>query len=251
MVGKIFMFIVLAVGFARASFVSDQESGQEGPKAYPDPSRFSTAIRAFEKADQESFPPTEAIVCVGSSSMLMWHDKIHGDLSPLRIIGRGFGGSTMHDAAYYADRIVIAYKPRAIVLYEGDNDIALGVSKEQFMDAFRQFVFRVHGALPGARIYVLSIKPSASRWALWPAMQEANALLAKACKKDKRLIFVDVAKAMLDTKGEIRPGLLAADGLHMSRAGYEVWRDVLRPILMERELKQEALEPDKPVEQGH
>ena len=35
----------------------------------------------------------------------------------------------------------------------------------------------------------------------------------------------------LDEAGQPIPGLFAADRLHMSDAGYDIWRDLLDPLL--------------------
>ena len=102
-----------------------QNKADETPQ-YPDPTRFEDAIRAFEAEDVKNMPPAGAIVGAGSSSMRMWHGTIREDLAPLTIIPRGFGGSNMKDLLYYADRIVIKYKPRAVMIYEGDNDTRRG-----------------------------------------------------------------------------------------------------------------------------
>jgi lysophospholipase L1-like esterase len=206
------------------------------------PGRFEKEIQAFEARDRQQPPPTGAVVCIGSSSMKGWHPTIAEDLAPLTVIPRGFGGSGMNDALRYVDRIVIAYKPRAVVLYEGDNDIAGGMAPARIVETFRVFVEKVHKELPETRVYVLSIKPSISRWKLWPRMKEANHLLAQECSKDKRLIYVDVAGVMLDGNGEPRKEIFKKDNLHMTRAGYELWRDVLKPVLIKAEL---PFEPQK------
>src|SRR5690606_29530466 len=140
------------------------------PKGYPDPTRFEKAILAFEEQDQKLPPPEEAILCIGSSSMRGWHGKITEDLSPLTVIPRGFGGSNMNDVLHYMDRVVLPYKPRAILLYEGDNDMAHGISPEAFLKVFQTFVARLHSELPETRVYVLSVKPSIARWEIWGKM---------------------------------------------------------------------------------
>ena len=214
-----------------------QDSGE-----YPAPERFSEEIQRFEAEDRRQAPPRNAIVCIGSSSMRGWHGTIRGDLAPLTIIPRGFGGSNMNDALHFADRIVLPCRPRAIVVYEGDNDVAQGIAPEKIADTFRAFSKKVHADLPECRIYFLSIKPSIQRWSLWPKMKEANHLVAMECMKDKRLVFVDVASGMLDGEGNPRRGLFKEDKLHMTRAGYVIWRNVLRPILAKAELR---FEPKK------
>ena len=219
-----------------------QDSGSDGDKEYSSPTRFEQTIQRFETADREQPPPQGAIVCVGSSSMRGWHETITNDLAPLTIIPRGFGGSNMNDALHYAERIVLPYKPRAVVVYEGDNDIAQGVVPKKIADTFRAFVKKVHTELPKCRIYFLSIKPSIRRWSLWPKMKEANSLIAVECAKDKHLTFVDVSSGMLDDERNPRKKIFKKDNLHMTRDGYVIWRNALRPILLKAELQ---FEPQK------
>jgi len=168
-----------------------------------------------------------------------WHETIRTDLAPLTIIPRGFGGSNMNDALYYADRIVLPYKPRAVVLYEGDNDIAQGIYPSKIADTFIDLVKKIHIELPQCRIYFLSIKPSISRWKMWGKMEESNGLIAKECAKDNKLMYVDVASAMLNEAGNPKEEIFLADNLHMNKLGYEIWTTILKPILLEAELRYE------------
>src|SRR5262245_20244486 len=86
-------------------------------------------IREFERQDRVKAPPENPILFVGASMIVRWDlKKFFPDLPA---INRGFGGSEMSDVLYYADRIVIPYKPHIVVLYEGDNDTALGTSPER------------------------------------------------------------------------------------------------------------------------
>lgn len=147
----------------------------------------------------------------------------------------------MHDALHYVDRIAINYKPRAILLYEGDNDLAQGISPELIRDTFLKLVTKVHEKLPEARIYILSIKPSIARRTLWPEAQRTNRLFAEECQKEKRLIYLDVATPMLDANGEIRADLFIEDKLHMNRAGYDLWGKTLKPLLEKHELASERI----------
>jgi len=211
-----------------------QKARSEG-KEYGN-AQFEKEIQDFENADRKQFPPPGAIVCIGSSSMKGWHSTIVNDLAPLTIIPRGFGGSSMNDALQYVDRIVIPYKPRAVAVYEGDNDIADGISPEKIRDTFRAFVEKVHQQLPETRIYFLSIKPSIGRWKLWPQMEAANRLIENYCSGERRLVYVDMGSAMLDANKQPRKDLFQPDNLHMTRAGYEIWRDVLKPVLIKAEL---------------
>ena len=125
------------------------------------------------------------------------------------------------------------------MLYEGDNDVAQGVSPAEIAATFERILARLHDALPETRIYVLSIKPSIARWRMWDTMVAANALLAERCAADDRLTYIDVASPMLDGDAKPMPEIFVDDMLHMNGAGYDIWRDAVRPVLLAGELAAE------------
>ena len=237
---------VVAILLACSARAGEPEEAEGA--SYGDPTRFEKDVKRFEEADAKARPPEGAIVCTGSSSMKGWHGTIKEDLAPLTVIPRGFGGSNMNDLLHFADRLVIAYKPRAVVVYEGDNDIKSGIAPEKIAVTFKAFVEKVHAALPGTRIYVLSIKPSPSRWALWKNMRAANALIKAQCEADRLLTYIDVSAGMLDESGQPRNDIFQSDKLHMVRKGYEIWRDAVRPVLVAAEEKHERKADAPPAE---
>lgn len=191
---------------------------------------FEPEIEAFEDADRGHKPAPGGIVFTGSSSIRFWSD-LAADFPGEPVLNRGFGGSTIPDVTWFAPRIVFPYRPRLIVLYAGDNDIAAGHSPEQVLADYLEFVRDVRRTLPSTRIVFVSIKPSPSRWALAPQMRAANALIAQAIAHDSLAAYVDVFTPMLGANGHPRPELFRADSLHMTRAGYALWRTRLAPLV--------------------
>lgn len=200
--------------------------------AFPDPSRLDDEIAAFAAADSMAPPPPASTLCIGSSSMRMWHPILARDLAPLTVIPRGFGGSTIFDVLHFASRIVLPYRPRTILLYEGDNDIDFGVTPREFMSAFGAFIGLVHRELPDTRIYVISIKACPARWARWPAMSQANRMMEAECRSDSSLTYIDVATPLLGADGRPRENLFLPDGIHLNASGYEVWGEVIRAAML-------------------
>jgi lysophospholipase L1-like esterase len=193
-------------------------------------SAFEPEIAAFEARDRVDPPPRGGIVFVGSSSIRLWPD-LTSVFPAVSVLNRGFGGSTLPDVIYFAPRIVLPYAPREVVLYAGDNDLAAGRTPEQVLGDYTAFVRLVRRTLPAARIIFISIKPSPSRWALAEPTRAANALIARAIARDTLATFVDVFAPMLGASGRPRPELFQADSLHMTPAGYALWRARLAPLI--------------------
>jgi len=193
------------------------------------------AIRDFEEQDKAHPPKPGCIVFAGSSSFRFW-DTLDSDMKPLDVMNRGFGGSEFSDLDQYANRIVVAYHPRAVVVYEGDNDLAEGSSKTPEMVAadFRKFVQIVHGALPDTWIYILAIKPSKLRWNQWPQMKAANKMMQDYAATQERVQYIDIATLMFDANGNLPRDLFKSDGLHPTTKLYAMWTSIIKPILLQR-----------------
>jgi lysophospholipase L1-like esterase len=240
---KLFRIILSLLILSSLATACAEKPTEKTQPQYPDPQRFEKWIGAYLTADKNSPPEPGGIVAVGSSSMYGWHETIQQDLAPLTIIPRGFGGSNMNDLLYYSDQILINYKPRAVLIYEGDNDVAGGISAETILETFNQLQQKIHQALPETRIYLLSIKPSISRWHMWPDMEQANQLLESACAKDDRLTFIDIGSSMLNDQGTPIEEIFRKDMLHMNDQGYRLWTNDVKPILLDAELKHEESDP--------
>jgi lysophospholipase L1-like esterase len=206
---------------------------------WPDPLRWEAAIAAFEAVDRESPPPPGMFLATGSSSIALWHPSIGEDLAPLEVLPRGFGGSTIHDMIHFFPRVVQPYSPSAILLYEGDNDVAAGMFPTTIVRRFEDFFALVREHLPTTRVYVIAIKPSPSRWDQWDRQREVNEALAGICEKDENLFFIDIASPMLCEDGKPKPELFADDMLHINNAGYALWAEKIRAVVFPRELGQQ------------
>ena len=201
------------------------------------PDRWEEAIQAFD--DDIANRPTGAIVLTGSSSFARWR-TMEADLAPLTVIPRGFGGSKMSDVLQYVDRLVLPYKPRAVAIYEGDNDAFGGVPAETGAGELKQIISKIHAALPDTRVYVLSVKPSLARVSVWDKAQETTALYEKIVASDERLHFIDVATPFLKSDGKVMDDVFVDDGLHLNDKGNAIWAAAIKAALMPIEAQYES-----------
>jgi lysophospholipase L1-like esterase len=192
------------------------------------------SIRAFEREDKIHPVPPGVIVFTGSSSVAYWGSLVD-DMKPLTVINRGFGGSEYTDVDHYADRIVIAYHPAAVVVYAGDNDLVSPGRKsaQSVAQDVQQFVQIVHAKLPQTWVFVLSIKPSILRWKAWPEMKQANQLIESFLRTQDHAAYIDVASPMLDSSGRLSSDLFVSDGLHPSAKCYALWTSLIKPVLLQ------------------
>lgn len=195
------------------------------------PNRFEPDIRAFEERDRADPPAEGGILFVGSSSIRLWK-SFDEDFAGIDACRRGFGGARFTDVLHFLDRIVIPYRPRQVIVYAGSLDLhGGGASPEAVLGHFQEFVRRIHAVLPETRIGYISMKPSLSKWADIQLDREANERIAEWSRGQDRVDFIDIWSAMAPGSEPPSDALFVADRNHLSREGYAVWAEAIRPFL--------------------
>lgn len=191
--------------------------------------RWKKDMDKFAAVDKKNPVKPGGVVFVGSSSIRMWDLK--KSFPELDAVNRGFGGSRLEDSVYYADQIILPYKPKTVVVYAGDNDIAANYTPEQILEDFQEFEAKVHKELPETEILYIAVKPSLSRWKMIEEVRATNKLIAAECAKTDHCEFIDIDAPMLGEDGKPRKELFKNDGLHMTDEGYVIWAKELEPHL--------------------
>jgi len=189
--------------------------------------RWHNELAAFARADQERFPPPGGVVFVGSSTVRMWKSLTQDFRQVPGIVNRGFGGSTMADCSLFARDLVVRYKPRQVLVYAGDNDLAEGRTPLQVLESFARFANAVRAELPSTRISFISVKPSPSREHLMPQIRETNNVISAYLNLLPDSEYIDVFTPMLGADGRPRPELFRSDKLHLTDEGYRLWQSVI------------------------
>lgn len=197
---------------------------------------FENNVLAYEAADRTNPPPQNAILLVGDSQFFRWKTFAE-DLPDFTIVNRGIDSFQTSDLVYFADRLVVPYHPRMIVLHVGGNDVHAGKSAEQVLTDFKSFVAKVRAHFPGIPIAFSSLTPGPGRWEEAPKRKETNRIIKEYISKQPNLLFIDLWDAMLTADGKPRPDLWVADGVHPNHAGYLLRVKIMRPLLGEPDRK--------------
>ena len=224
--------VVLAVLLLGVSWSAALFALAKSPTSVPaSPSlKYEKEIQAFEAADRKSPPPEGAVLFIGDSGIRMWK-TLAQDFPDEKVINRGFGGSQMADSTYFADRIVIPYKPRLIVFRAGGNDITAGRTPEQLLTDFGAFVDKVREKLPETRIVFFSLNPNPARWSQAETRKKANAMIKAYVEAGKNLDFIEVWDQFLGPDGKPREDLFIKDRLHNNAEGYKLYTEAVKPHL--------------------
>ena len=227
---RIFRSIIFLAVAAGGLAIAGCASAPPNSLATHDASKWQNEIAAFAMSDATNPPPHGCIVFTGSSFIRKW-TTLATDFPGMQAVNRGFGGCHLADVCAYADRIVIPYAPREVVIYAGGNDINSGMSPQLVFGDFVALMTKLHTALPKTKLVFISCPPSPKRWAETDKIKTVNGLIASYCKKHE-ITFVNTFPLMLGADGLPRSEIYVEDQLHMNATGYAIWRAAVAPCLI-------------------
>ena len=228
----IFLLISLVCVSDRTWAIAQLDNSYQSPSAY-----IMAEVDNYRRQDKLEPVEKNGIVITGSSSIRFWQPDIHHEFKQVEVIARGFGGSNMNDLLHFSEELITQYQPRAVAIYEGDNDIAQGISPTLILKKYIALNNKVRKALPDIRIYFISIKPSIARQSMWPKMAETNQLIQELCNAQQHCTYIDTATQLLKD-GKPKQDVFIKDGLHLNEKGYQLWSEAVVGVI-------EANEADK------
>jgi lysophospholipase L1-like esterase len=217
-VGCLFVLIFLWAG----RLVGQQNNGRS--ESQIDTSRLESEIERLEAKIFD--PPPGPIVFYGSSSFRLWK-SLEQDFRSYEVLNCGFGGACLADCVAFAPRLILPLKPSAVVLYAGDNDLALGISAEQAFDSFCQLFHILRDGSDSSQkpfIAFVSVKACPARIRFLASIQRYNALVREFMSQQPRCDFIDLYSDLLGPDKKPLISLFQNDQIHLSTDGYQILR---------------------------
>lgn len=128
-------------------------------------------------------------------------------------------------------------QPETIFVMIGINDLIRGVNDEVILDNQRQILRYLRKTHPKTKIFVQSILPHGAEEATWEGREKLLAIPNSRIQKLNQQLqsiatkqsvkYLDLYPLFTNQKGNIRSEF-TTDGLHLSPAGYVVWRTALQ-----------------------
>ncbi len=193
-----------------------------------DPARWQASMKAFASEDEKRLH--RDVVFTGSSSVRKWKlDESFGQR--FSYVNRGFGGSILNDSIAHMDSVIIRYTPKVVAIYAGDNDLNLGMTVEQVVEDYQEFVQKLRQALPDVRLVYIAIKPSIARWELIDSIRDTNNRIQAITEKHPWQSFADIVPVTMGADQRPDPAVFRSDDLHINAEGYRRWTLVVEPLV--------------------
>ena len=191
---------------------------------------YTERVAEFEK--QPRIMPTD-VVMLGDS-----HTEFGGDWNKRLpgcgyIVNRGIAGD---DAIGIGHRLkqICPYKPKAIVLECGINDLSHALTPQQVVANIAEVMDSIMRQCPKTRLYVMGVFPINMDVKRWKSLDgktnqvaQLNNLLRAKCK-ERGVTFINIYnKLRIPGTNKLRKDC-CRDGLHLTEKGYKIWSEALK-----------------------
>jgi lysophospholipase L1-like esterase len=203
-------------------FLANHAFGQQNTT--PSPGESNRFERDIERLEANIFdPPPGPIVFYGSSSFRLWK-SLEQDFRAYEVLNCGFGGACLTDCVAFAPRLILPLKPSAVVIYAGDNDLALGTPPEKAFDEFCQLFHTLRSISPTPFVAFVSVKACPARLHFLANIQRFNSLVRDFLSDQPRCDFIDLYSDLLGPDKKPVISLFRSDQVHLSADGYQILR---------------------------
>lgn len=156
-----------------------------------------------------------------------WAEMFHD----LRIKNRGISGDTTEGVLSRIEEVSAA-QPARVFLMIGINDLADGVTVENVLSNIKRITRHFFRKSPDTQLFIQSILPVNDRFSPFPnytnkgkEIEAVNIGLRAFCR-NRGLVYVDL-HSRFKAKDEHLDPRYTNDGLHLTGAGYALWKDIL------------------------
>ena len=180
------------------------------------------------------------IVLAGSSTLDYWAGAFSA-FSPYSIVNNAVGGSTVSYWLNYYQKLIVQYKPSAVVVYVGANDIGNGNRKTGIETAEDVILLlsKLRSALKKTPVYYISVCPCPGRPEAGRQISDCNARVRKWCSAKANVYYIDAA-SYISKNGIAQEQYYLSDGLHPNSAGYAVWKKRVAQVIV-KSLKKKGI----------
>jgi len=226
------LWMIALIGLLVLPAAAQEAPAKTKPKAEPPP-KFSPYYHQ-RATHSDKLPDTKGeIIFLGDSITDggNWTEM----LQDLRVKNRGISGDVTEGVLPRLREITRA-KPAKLFLMIGINDLARGKTPRRLVGDIRKIVSRIKKRSPETVIHLQSLLPVNPDLGMFKDHTDKTAAVLTVNKRLKKmaethkLIYIDLHTAFAGEGNKLKPEY-TNDGLHLTGAGYELWRGLIEKYL--------------------
>jgi S-formylglutathione hydrolase FrmB/lysophospholipase L1-like esterase len=177
-------------------------------------------------------PKKPTLCLLGSSSMQGFPIEL---LKGYRVFNRGISADTLgtgsRGISHRLEPSVFDMSPDFVFIKNGRNDLGdrhrTGQpSIERMVEEYTQIVLTIRERLPKTKLFIVTCAPVRDKYAHLATATHSFNMQLKFLANTYEIPVLDLYEALVDSDGLLRPEY-SRDGLHLSRAGYELWAEMM------------------------
>lgn len=191
--------------------------------------QYDAQIARWKSQDTLDPVPEGSVLFVGSSSIRRW-ETLTQDFADYNTVQRGLGGALMSELLAQETDLVLRYKPRAVVVWGGTNDLANGASGASVASNFQTFASNLLTAQPNVDLFYIGIMPTPGRQENRPREDIVNAQISAMAASNPKIHYIDMPAAF-ETLNPYSGSAFTSkfvDSIHLNRSGYELFSSTVR-----------------------
>jgi beta-glucosidase len=177
------------------------------------------------------------VLLVGDSITIQWGEAWARNFPHLRTVNMGIGGDKTQNVLWRLNHGgADGLRPKVVVVLIGNNNMFFtpetGVTA--VADGIKAVIDNVRGKFPASAVICVSILPAHEPgMRFYEDIMKTNAVLeGLRLDRDSAVHRLDLTADFLAADGTLKPNLYAADRVHLSQAGYDLYASRLRPLLL-------------------
>lgn len=190
-------------------------------------------VRKHKKTLNAKKKEKKRIVMIGASSLTEW-DHAKSAFKGYDLINLAVAGSKSKDWQH-CWKIATMFKPDAIIICSGANDIERGASADKTAEINKKIIKKIRSERPGVKIFYIGIYPCRSRIRFHAIgkMKKVESQMKKFCKKTKNVTYLDVGSSMSHPDGKPLTKKMFRDSCHPTQKTYDtIWVEkVAKPVI--------------------
>ena len=151
------------------------------------------------------------------------------------VINRGISGETS-EAILARLGDVVDRQPDKIFVMMGVNDLGQGLSTDSVSENYKTLINQIKGGSPETKIYIQSLLPANNQMVNGVSTSNDDIVALneklKTLATEQGLVYIDIHNKLLDENNQLATKY-TVDGLHLTKDGYLIWKDVIERYVTE------------------